>query len=258
MSNEPAPTTADLALHPRRSEFWSGARATFPLIVGAIPFGILFGALAVTNGLSPLAAMAMSVFVFAGSSQFIAATLIAQGTGIAIIVLTTFVVNLRHALYSASLAPYVKHLSQKWLLPLGFWLTDETFAVVIRRYPQNDASPYRHWYYFGSALFMYLNWQLCTLIGIIAGQQLQGMAEWGLDFAMIVTFIGIVVPLLNTRPMLACAVVAGVTAVAASGLPNNLGLIVAAFAGMTVGVVLEMRQPATPTMPVAAGTDGQE
>ncbi|MCS6825604.1 MAG: AzlC family ABC transporter permease, partial [Caldilinea sp.] len=86
----------------RRTEFWRGVRATFPLVVGAIPFGIIFGALAVNSGLSATAAAAMSAFVFAGSSQFIAAGLVGGGAGVLLIVMTTFVVNLRHALYSVT------------------------------------------------------------------------------------------------------------------------------------------------------------
>ena len=99
----------------RRSEFWNGVKDTFPLVVGAIPFGIIFGALAVTSGVSPGGALAMSAIVFAGSSQFIAAGLVAGGAPLLVIVLTTLVVNLRHALYSASLAPHMKHLPQRWL-----------------------------------------------------------------------------------------------------------------------------------------------
>jgi 4-azaleucine resistance transporter AzlC len=228
----------------RRSEFLAGVKDTFPLIVGAIPFGIIFGAVAVSSGLTPLATLGMSLFVFAGSAQFIAATLFASGTPLGIIVFTTFIVNMRHALYGASLAPYMKHLPQRWLVPLGFWLTDETYAVVIRRYPQEDQSPYKHWYHLGSSVAMYLNWQLVTLIGIIAGQQIGDAQNWGLDFALIVTFIGIVVPLLVTRPMLVCAVVSGVVGTAANGLPNNLGLMVAAFAGIAAGVIAEARKPA--------------
>lgn len=226
-----------------RSEFIAGVKDTFPLIVGAIPFGIIFGAVAVTSGLSPAATIAMSLFVFAGSSQFIAAGLVAQGTGLAIITLTTFIVNLRHALYSASLSPFMRHLSQRWLLPLGFWLTDETYAIVIRRYQNTeDPSPHKHWYMLGSSVSMYVNWQMCTLIGIITGQSLQDAASLGLDFAMSVTFIGIVVPLIANRPMLACAVVAGVTALATNSLPNKLGLMLAAFLGIAAGMIVETLQ----------------
>src|SRR5689334_22326555 len=135
--------------HTRRSEFIAGMRDTLPLEVGAIPFGIIFGALAVNSGLSPFAAMGFSLFVYAGSSQFIGANLVAQGVGIPLIIFTTFIVNVRHALYGVTLAPYVKHLPQRWLLPLGFWLTDETFVMVVTRYNQPDTSPFKHWYHFG-------------------------------------------------------------------------------------------------------------
>ena len=117
----------------RAGEFWAGARAVLPLVLSAIPFGILFGALALEAQLSPAAALAMSMFVFAGSSQFVGANLVKNLAPVPVIVLTTFVVNLRHALYSATLAPYLKHLGQRWLLPLGFLLTDEAFAVSIDR-----------------------------------------------------------------------------------------------------------------------------
>ncbi len=225
-----------------RTEFLAGVRDTLPLIVGGIPFGIIFGAVAPTSGLSPAATLGMSAFVFAGSAQFIATGLLANGTATFIIILTTFVVNLRHALYSATLAPHVKHLSQRWLLPLGFWLTDETFAVTVRHYAKNDGSPYKHWYYFGSAISMYLDWQLCTLIGLVAGQVIPDAKRLGLDFAMVVTFIGLVVPIIRTRPELLAVFVAGVTAVLTYSFPNKLGLMVAALCGIAVGVIAESMQ----------------
>ncbi len=240
----------------RWSEFWAGVKDTFPLVVGAIPFGIIFGAVAVTNGLTPTGAMAMSAFVFAGSAQFIASGLVAGGAGTAMIILTTLVVNLRHALYSASLAPHMKHLPQRWLAPLGFWLTDESFAVVIARYSRADDSPFKHWYFLGSAVFMYINWNLCTYIGLRAGQAIPDVRGLGLDFAMVVTFIGIVVPLVKSRSVLAAVVVAGITAVLAAPLPNNLGLIVAALLGVMAGVLAESFLP-QPTL-VAKRLDSGE
>lgn len=214
-------------------------KATFPLVVGAIPFGIIFGALAVTAGLSPRGTMGMSLFVFAGSAQFIAAGLIAAGAGTGTIVLTTFIVNLRHALYATTLAPHMKHLPQKWLLPLGFWLTDESFVVTAKRYDQPDSTPYKHWFFFGSAVFMYANWQLCTYIGLVAGSAISDPTSWGLDFAMVVTFIGMLVPMVVNRPVLAAVLVAGVTAVLADGLPNQIGLFLAALLGIIAGVLAE-------------------
>lgn len=226
--------------HPSpKTEFFQGARDTLPMIVGAIPFGIIFGALGVSNGLSVSAVVGMSVFVFAGSSQFLAVGLVGQGVGIGLIIFTTLIVNLRHMLYGASLAQYVAHLSQRWLVPLGFWLTDETYATVIRRYPLQDNAPYKHWYQFGSSVAMYSNWVICTLIGIVAGTQLKELTTWGLDFAMVVTFIGIVVPMVVTRPLLFSALIAGSVAIIANPLPNKLGLMVASLAGIIAGVWAE-------------------
>lgn len=231
MNSAPLPTP--------RSEFLAGAKATIPLVVGAIPFGIIFGALAITSGFTVVQAMALSAFVFAGSSQFIATGMYAAGAANPIIILTTFVVNARHALYSASLAPYVKHLPQRWLFPLGFWLTDETFVVTIARCQQNDESPYKHWFWLGSAVFMYLNWQVCTWIGIAAGGSIDDPRSWGLDFALYVTFLGMLVPMVRTRPPLAAALVAAFVALAARGLPNQIGLLIATVAGVVAGVIVE-------------------
>ncbi|HXF64934.1 MAG TPA: AzlC family ABC transporter permease, partial [Caldilineaceae bacterium] len=178
------------SLGTRRGEFWAGARGIFPLIVGAIPFGIIFGAAAVTSGLSPGAAAAMSAFVFAGSAQFVAVSMAGGGAGAWLIILTVLVINLRHVLYAATLAPYLRGLPYRWLVPLGFTLTDESFLVAVRRYQSPDPSPFKHWYYLGAASMMYVNWQLCTYIGLWAGLVLPNPRAWGLDFAFPLTFLG--------------------------------------------------------------------
>lgn len=239
----PAASPAAPSLSPQRA-FLMGARDTLPMILGAIPFGILFGALGISAGLSPMAVVGFSIFVFAGSSQFIGANLVGQGVALPSIVVTTFIVNLRHALYAASLGPYVKHLPQRWLIPLAFWLTDETYAVVIRQY--QEGLPNAHWYHLGSSISMYANWNLCTWIGILAGTRFQGLAESGLDFAMVVTFIGIVVPLIVNRPMLVCALVSAVTALITTPRPNKEGLMIAAAAGIIAGLWVESLSPAAP------------
>ncbi|NEQ45012.1 MAG: AzlC family ABC transporter permease [Leptolyngbya sp. SIOISBB] len=223
-------------------EFWAGARQTIPLIVGATPFGIIFGTLAQTSGLSMVGAAAMSACVFAGSSQFIALGLLATGSPIGIIVLTTWVVNLRHLLYAVGLVPYLQELGQGWKAALAFWLTDETFMVAIQRYQQPDPSPYKHWFQLGSAIAMYSNWQLCTWLGLTLGQTLPNAANWGLDFAMVATFIGMTIPYLKTRPMVATVIVAGITALLARSLPHQLGIMVAAITGILVGVLVETTQ----------------
>jgi len=225
-------------------EFWRGVRATVPMIVGAIPFGILFGAIAINAGLSVMATLGFSLIVYAGSAQFVAAGLIATGASVGVVVLTTFFVNLRHALYAVSVGPYLKNLPQRWLLPLGFWLTDETYAAVISRFRESekeaDNGPNKHWFQLGSSLAMYSNWQLCTVIGVVAGSRFEQLGEWGLEFAIIVTFIGIVVPLITRMPMLVCALVAAGAALLFRDIPHQLGLIVASILGIAAGYVSEV------------------
>jgi 4-azaleucine resistance transporter AzlC len=236
-------------MSPARAEFLAGMKATIPLVIGAFPFGIIFGASAVTSGISPLATAAMSVFVFAGSAEFIAVGLVQAGASIPVIILTTFLVNLRHALYSATLAPYVKHLPQRWLLPLAYMLTDEAFVVASTHYAEPGDLTYKHWYWLGSDLLLFCCWQSFTWIGIFAGTYLKDATRLGLDFALSVTFIGMLVPLMKSRPVLATVIVAGVVAVVANPLPNRLGLIVAALAGVATGVFFEARAPQSASFP---------
>ena len=117
-----------------RLKFIEGAIDTIPLMIGAIPFGIIYGTLSQSSDLSVYGALALSSIVFAGSSQFVALGLIASGSSIFIIIVTTFLINLRHLLYSFSLRQHLSHLPQKWKIPLSFGLTDETFAVTIKHY----------------------------------------------------------------------------------------------------------------------------
>lgn len=223
-----------------KTEMLAGARDTVPLIVGAIPFGIIFGTLAVPSGLSFGAALSMSLFVFAGSAQFIALGLVAAGAAVPIIIVTTLVVNLRHLLYTATLLPFLKPLSSRWKAILAFWLTDETFVVAANRFHQTDNSPYKHWYQLGSAVAMYSNWIVCTLIGLTVGHMVPDIKSWGLEFAMPATFIGIVMPFIKNSPMLGAVIVASLVAIVGHGWPNNLGLITAAVAGVLAGITCEL------------------
>jgi 4-azaleucine resistance transporter AzlC len=224
---------------PRRREFRAGAADSLPMLIGAAPFAVIFGTLATTGGLSWAATLAMSLFVFAGSSQFIALTLLTGGAGLAVIALTTFVVNVRHALYSATLREHVAHLGPRWKVPLAFGLTDETFAVVVRHYAEPGSREHRHWYYLGSCVAMYVNWVGWTAVGLVIGRSIPGLEKLGLEFAMAATFTAIVAPLLKRRPAVAAAVAAAIVALLAHPLPYKLGLMLAAVAGVAVGAWVE-------------------
>ena len=219
--------------------FWEGVKAEIPLLIGVFPFGLIYGALALNVGLTPTAAQAMSSIVFAGSSQFITTQLLREGTPGFVIVLTIAVVNLRHMLYSASLAPYVAALSTRWKLLLSYLLTDEAYAPTILRYERTGVTPYAHWFWLGAGLALWLTWQISTALGILLGAAIP--ESWSLDFALPLTFIAMIVPVLRDQPAIAAALSAGLVALVAYSLPYQFGLILAALVGILVGTILETR-----------------
>ncbi len=226
-----------------RTEFLNGAKAELPILLGGLPFGMIYGALAVKLGLPPALALAMSSIVFAGSAQFIGTQLIAQGAGGLVIVATTFVVNFRHALYSASVAPFIKQVPLRWKVLLAYLLTDEAYAVTITRFTQPDSSAAlnKHWYYFGAGITLWTEWQISTAMGIFVGQLIP--ESWSLDFTLALTFIALVVPNLKDRASVAAAVSAGIMAAFSYTWPYKLGLFAAALTGIVVGMLVEQRRP---------------
>ncbi|HEY54216.1 MAG TPA: AzlC family ABC transporter permease [Caldilineae bacterium] len=223
-----------------RQELLAGIRAEMPVTLGVTPFGLIYGVLATAAGLPPILAIAMSSVVFAGSAQFIGAQLFGVGTPGIIIVLTTFVVNLRHALYSFSMAPYLQRLPLRWRWLLAYLLTDEAYAVTIGHYrDESKALDHKHWFFLGSGLTLWIVWQLTTIVGVALGAQIP--PTWALDFTLALTFIGLVIPALQDRPNIAAALTAGVVAVLSFNLPYKLGLLIASLSGILVGVWMERR-----------------
>jgi len=215
-----------------------GMRDTLPMIVGAVPFGLIYGTLVAQSPLAFWQGQAMSASVFAGSAQFIALGLVASHTGLLVIWLTTFVVNLRHMLYAATLLPVVAALPWRWRLALGFLLTDETFAVVAERRrlaPDDRELP---WYFLGSGVAMYVSWNSVTLLGLLFGSAFPQLQSLGLEYAIVVTFVAIVVPQLNRVPHLAAALAAGALAWLWQDMPYKLGLLASVIVGVGVGLAL--------------------
>jgi len=217
--------------------FWAGVRAEIPLLIGVFPFGMIYGALALGAGLSKPASQMMSSVVFAGSAQFIAAQLFHDSVPGFVIVLTIAVVNLRHMLYSASLAPYLASLSTRWKALLSYLLTDEAYAPSIVHYENDGSTQSGHWFLLGAGLSLWLVWQVSTALGIFLGSAIP--ESWSLDFALPLTFIAMVMPVLKNRPAVAAALSAGITSLLAYSLPYRLGLILAALVGIVVGTFLE-------------------
>jgi 4-azaleucine resistance transporter AzlC len=225
-------------------EFYSGVRDELPILLGVIPFGMIYGVLALAAGLPAGVAQAMSAVVFAGSAQFLAVKLIGTGTPALVVILTAFVVNLRHALYSASVAPRLQRLSPLWRGLLAYLLTDEAYVVTITHYTAPASSSdtgegEKHFYFLGAGLALWTSWQISTAVGIFLGAQVP--SSWSLDFTLALTFIALVIPNIKDRPSAAAALAAGVTAMLAYGLPYKLGLIAAALVGIVIGLWSEAR-----------------
>jgi 4-azaleucine resistance transporter AzlC len=219
----------------RRADFLAGVQSQLPIIVGAMPFGLIFGVLAIAAGLPPLLAFAMSPVVFAGSAQFIAVQLISSGAPPLILLLTAFIVNIRHLLYGASLAPHVSHLPAGWKWLLAYLMTDEAYATTIVRYHDREKPPAtRHWFFLGAGLMLWASWQLSTAAGILLGASIP--ESWSLDFTLAMSFIGILIPALKNRVEVIAAVTAGIVAVLTFSWPYKLGLVAATLIGIIVGV----------------------
>jgi 4-azaleucine resistance transporter AzlC len=218
-------------------------RAEIPILLGVIPFGMIYGVLASGAGIPPVAAQAMSAIVFAGSAQFISAQLYGAGAPGLIIILTASIVNLRHALYSASVQPYIRHLRPVWRWLLAYLLTDEAYAVTIMHYSQKNEEDFRnansHWFFLGAGLALWSTWQASTAVGIFLGAQLP--ASWSLDFTLALTFIALLVPNIQDRATLAAALAGGVAAIVAAALPLKLGLVAASIVGIAVGMWVEAK-----------------
>ncbi len=227
-------------------QFWFGVQAELPILIGVAPFGMIYGVLALNAGLGAGSAQAMSAIVFAGSSQFVTTQLIPLGTPGLVIILTVWVVNLRHALYSASIAPYLVKLRPAWKWLLAYLLTDEAYAVAITHYREsagesegNQLEAHSHWFFLGAGLALWITWQISTAAGIFLGAVVP--ESWSLEFTLALTFIALMIPNVKDWSGLGAALSAGIVALAANSLPYKSGLILAALAGILVGLALEKR-----------------
>jgi len=219
-----------------RSDLRRGVRDSAPLLPGVVPFGIVVGIASVDAGLQLLEAVAMSVVVFAGASQLAALDLLGSDAPLTVVLVTGTVINLRMLMYSASIAPYFRQLSGRWKAALAYVLTDQAYALSIVRY-RSDRPVDRVAYYLGVGGTLWVAWQFATVGGFVLGA---GVPDaWGLDFAVPLVFLAVLVPTIENRPGVVAAVVGGSVAVVAGGLPLNLGLLVGAGAGIGGGLAAE-------------------
>jgi 4-azaleucine resistance transporter AzlC len=214
-----------------------GARAVAPLLIGVIPFGLVFGVVAAGSTIGPWMAGSTSVIIFAGAAQLATIQLIDAGAAGAVVIATALVINARHLMYSAALAPHFREFPPAARRLLPYIMTDQAFAVSIVRYGEVVDPPYRRWFFTGAGMSLWVTWQIATVVGILLGAQLP--SSWSLDFAIPLVFLALLIPAVKGRSELAAALVGATVAVAASGAPYGLGLMIGAVAGVTAGVVAQ-------------------
>jgi 4-azaleucine resistance transporter AzlC len=217
---------------------FKGVLDMLPLSLAVLPWGILFGSLAVQRGFTWLEAQAFSAIAFGGAVQIVAIELIADNASLFTILFSALVITSRHFLYGLTLRDRLKIQPLGWRLSLGFLLTDELFALSGHR--RAYKTRLRLYYALGAGGSFYVAWNLWTFIGIVAGASLPDMTELGLDFAIAATFIALVVPSIKSFSVLATVVVAGIASVTFSLWNLELGLIFAGLLAMLAGFTVNL------------------
>lgn len=224
-----------------KSSFWRGFRDGLPFLLVIVPFGMLFGVVATEAGLPLTQVMSFSIVVIAGAAQFTALQLMEENAPTIVVIGSALAVNLRMAMYSASMTPHLGHLPLWRRALVAYSLVDQSYALSIMQYEKRpEMTLAQKTSYFAGVIAPVLpNWYLSTLIGALVGQSIPD--SLALDFAVPITFLAMIGPMLRTKAHVAAAIVSVVVALIFAFLPWNLGLMVAGIAGMVTGAQVELR-----------------
>jgi len=220
-----------------RAGLLDGMRSVVPLLVGVVPFGLVFGVTAAGSAIGGGLGYASSVIIFAGAAQLATVQLITAGSTAAVVIATALVINARHLMYSAALAPHFREFPTRWRVALPYILTDQAFVVSISRYEAEADPDYKRWYFFGGAISLWITWQLASAIGVVLGASIP--ESWSLDFAIPLVFLAMLVPALRDQPSIVAAAVGGAVALLANDVSYNLGLLIGALSGIAAAVFVE-------------------
>lgn len=217
-----------------------GMLASAPFLVVVVPFAVLFGVVATEAGLDLLQVMAFSVAVFAGASQFTALQLMQDQAPTAIVLATSLAVNLRMGMYSAALTPHLGALPLGRRTLVSFFLVDQSYAAAAAEYERRPNLPLadKLAFFAGSVLPIAPLWYAATWSGAVLGTRIP--PEYALDFAVPITFIAMLGPMLRTPAHWAAALMSVVAALALAFLPYGSGLLVAAVLAMLTGAAVEI------------------
>ena len=215
--------------------FKQGVLEELPLQLGVFPFGVIYGIMAIESGLSPLQSFFLSSIIFGGASQILFVQLVSSATPVSIIISSVAAINSRHFLYGISMMEFLKHLSLSWRLLLAYLLTDEAYAVSIRKFVGEPSNQFLHYHLLGTGLTLFITWQISTLTGIMIGGNLPQFLD--LQFIIPLTFIAIVVPMINSISIFCAALSSSISALIFSNLDLNFWIIISAIVGLIIGTI---------------------
>lgn len=226
----------------KRQSFKAGFRDVFTALVATSTWGFVTGIALVKSGLTETMAAWMTLLVYAGSAQLTSLPLIVSSAPIWLIFAAGMVVNLRFIIFAAALQPFFRHMPWFKRLVLGFLSTDIAFVFFMARYGdrKGPATTEQLWYLLGMIIPGWISWNVFSMIGIYMGGFVP--ASWSLEFAAILALMAVVIPLVKTRPMAMCLLVAGIIALVGQALPLRLGLLAAVIGGIVAGVLTERLQ----------------
>jgi predicted branched-subunit amino acid permease len=223
-------------------DYRRGAREMAAPVLGMAAWGLVTGVAMVKSGLTVAQALAMTLFVFAGSAQLASLPLIAAGAPLWVLLLTAFCVNLRFVIFSAQWQPYFGHLPLRQRLLMMYVAGDVTYVNFLRRYPEARTQPGQIEYYWGAVHVNWLGWQSASVLGVLAADAVP--THWGLGFAGVLALLGLAYSLMNERVLLWVALVAGAVSIASYHLPLRLNIVCAIAVAGALGWWLDRRREA--------------
>ncbi|PSP82871.1 branched-chain amino acid ABC transporter permease [Halobacteriales archaeon QS_1_68_17] len=227
------PRTGDSTPFTRRGVY-DGFRRSLPVAAGVFTYGVVFGILARQTPLSAVEALVMSAAVFAASAQFVVLDLWSRPIPVTAIVVTTFLVNLRHVLMGASLYRWLARLSRRRVYGTLFLLNDESWGLAMRARAEGERDAA---FLLGSGLVVFLAWVSASLLGLTAGSVVSDPARYGLDFAFVAVYVALLVGVWEGRPDLVPVGTAAAVAVAGGAvLPGNWHIVAGGVVGSLAGV----------------------
>jgi predicted branched-subunit amino acid permease len=223
-----------------KSTYWQGVRAGAPFILVLVPFALLFGVVATEAGFTLIETFAYSALVVAGAAQFTAVQLLSEHAPTLIVVATSLAVNLRMAMYSASLTPHLGRAPLGKRALVAYLMVDQAYASAILQYERHPewSVPQKLAFYFGAVTPLFPLWLTFTIVGAMVGSAIP--PEFALDFAVPITFLAMIAPMLRSWAHVVAALVSIAVSLGLAFIPYSVGLLVAGAAGMIAGAQVEL------------------